>query len=127
RFLARDLNPPWPDIWIAAGRASLPLSLRVKRWSGHRTFVVQLQNPRIDPARFDMVIPPRHDAVVGAQVFSILGPPSRLTSDGLGAARAAFADRLAPLPGPRTAVLIGGRSKAFDLPAAQARNLGRRI
>nr|MEA2799756.1 uncharacterized protein [Phenylobacterium sp.] len=31
------IAPPWPDIWIGAGRASLPLSRRVRRWSGGRT------------------------------------------------------------------------------------------
>src|SRR5512143_1620093 len=27
------IRAPWPDLWIGAGRASLPLSIRVKRWS----------------------------------------------------------------------------------------------
>ncbi|MFX9181000.1 ELM1/GtrOC1 family putative glycosyltransferase, partial [Acinetobacter baumannii] len=35
-------SPPWPDLWIAAGRASLPLSIRMRRRSGGKTFVVQL-------------------------------------------------------------------------------------
>ena len=37
---------PWPDLWIATGRATLPLSTRVKTCSGGRTFVVQTQDPR---------------------------------------------------------------------------------
>jgi len=28
-----QIEPPWPDLWVAAGRATLPLSIRVKRWS----------------------------------------------------------------------------------------------
>ena len=52
---------PWPDLWIAAGRATLPLSIRVRRWSRGKTFVVQLQDPRLPPQMFDLVIPPRHD------------------------------------------------------------------
>ena len=73
--LAADaaIAPPWPDIWIAAGRATLPLSTRMRRWSGGRTFVVQLQDPRTSLAPFDLVIPPEHDGLEGACVFPIIG------------------------------------------------------
>ena len=30
---ADRFGPPWPDLWIAAGRATLPLSAGVRRWS----------------------------------------------------------------------------------------------
>src|ERR1700712_2159253 len=40
----RPIAAPWPDIWIGAGRASLPLSSRIRAWSGGRTFVAQTQN-----------------------------------------------------------------------------------
>ncbi|MFN5083155.1 MAG: ELM1/GtrOC1 family putative glycosyltransferase, partial [Brevundimonas sp.] len=39
----------------------------------------------------------------------------------------AFADRLASLPQPRVAAMIGGRSKVFDLTPAHAADLGRQI
>src|SRR5204862_7609066 len=57
----RQVAPPWPDLWIAAGRATLPLSIRMRRWSRGKSFVVQLQDPRLPPGMFDLVIPPRHD------------------------------------------------------------------
>lgn len=114
------ISPPWPDLWIATGRASLPFSRRVKRWSGGKTFVVQTQDPRGDLSAFDMVIAPEHDRVSGPNVLSITGAPHRITAQRLAEAAPAFADRIDPLPRPRVAVLIGGRSKAFDLPEAHA-------
>jgi mitochondrial fission protein ELM1 len=36
----------WPDLWIATGRATLPISARVRAASGGKTFVVQTQDPR---------------------------------------------------------------------------------
>jgi len=117
---ADPIAPPWPDIWIAAGRASLPLSIRVRRWSGGRALVVQLQDPRMDPGLFDLVVPPRHDGLEGANVFPITGSPSRLTAERLAADRVRFAALIDPLPGPRAAVLVGGRSKSFDLSEARA-------
>ena len=42
-----EITAPWPDVWIAAGRATLPLSVRMRAWSGSKTFVVQIQDPRM--------------------------------------------------------------------------------
>jgi mitochondrial fission protein ELM1 len=88
-----------------------------------RTFVVQLQDPRAPARRFDLVAPPRHDKLEGDGVFPVIGSPHRVTEERLALARAAFAPQLSPLPTPRVAVLIGGRSKAFDLTEATAERL----
>ncbi|HRO33516.1 MAG TPA: mitochondrial fission ELM1 family protein [Brevundimonas sp.] len=121
------LDGPAPDLWIACGRASLPLSLRIRRASAPRPFVVQVQDPRLDPRRFDMVVAPAHDELDGDTVFEIIGSPHRITPQGLAQAAPAFADRIDPLSRPRVAAMIGGRSKAFDLTPAHAADLARRI
>ena len=119
--------PRWPDLWIAAGRATLPLSGGVRRWSKGSTFTVQLQDPRWPPHLFDLVIPPEHDELTGANVFPIIGSPHRVTPERLAEAEAEFRDRIAPLPSPRVAVLVGGKSKAHDLSAQRARDLASEI
>ncbi len=121
------LGPPWPDLWIAAGRASLPLSLRVRERSAGRTYVVQLQDPRADLKAFDLVIPPRHDGLTGANVFPILGSPTRVTPEKIGGKAHAFADTIAPLPHPRVAVLIGGKSRTHDLTPRRAEALATEV
>ena len=118
---------PWPDLWIATGRATLPLSARVRARSGGRTFVVQTQDPRWRNDVYDLVVAPAHDGVVGPNVLSITGSPHRVTEARLAEGAAAFADRLEPLPRPRVATLIGGRSRAFDLTEAHAADLADRI
>lgn len=117
----------WPDLWIATGRATLPLSLAVRRRSGGRTFVVQTQDPRLSPSRFDMVVAPSHDGLSGDTVFEVIGSPHRITPERTAEAAPAFAAELDPLPRPRVAVLIGGRSSAFDLTPGHARNLANDI
>lgn len=121
------IAPPWPDLWIANGRASIPLSIAVRRWSRARTFVVQLQDPLRSPRLFDLVIPPRHDRLEGANVFPITGTPHRVTPERLTAEYERFRPQLEALPRPRVAVLIGGRSKAFDISAATAARLANEI
>lgn len=122
-----DIDPPWPDLWIAAGRATLPLSLRLRRWSRGRTFVVQLQDPGYPPAMFDLVIPPEHDGLTGDGVLPILGSPNRVTPERLAEGLAAFRARLEALPHPRVAVLVGGASSAHSLSARYAADLAERI
>ncbi|WP_417231705.1 mitochondrial fission ELM1 family protein [Brevundimonas sp.] len=117
----------WPDLWIATGRATLPLSLAVRRNSGGRTFVVQTQDPRLSPARFDMVVAPAHDELAGDNVFRITGSPHRITPARIAAAATDMADTFSPLSRPHVAVLIGGRSAAFDLTEAHAADLADRI
>lgn len=122
---ALDGEPP--DLWIAAGRASLPLSLWMHRQHGPRPFVVQIQDPRIDPARFDMVVAPAHDQLTGDNVVSIIGSPHRITPDRLTEAAPVYVDQIGALSHPRIAVMIGGASKAFDLTDAHATTLAERI
>ncbi len=122
-MLAADsdrIDAPFPDLMIAAGRASLPFSLRMRKWSEGRTFVVQTQDPRWPSHRFDMVVAPAHDRVSGDNVFEIVGQPHRVTPARMAKDAPRFTDRLEALPRPRVAVLIGGKSKAFDMPVDHA-------
>ena len=117
----------WPDLWIATGRATLPLSARVRARSGGKTFVVQTQDPRWRTAAYDLIVAPVHDGVAGPNVLSITGSPHRVTADRLAEGASAFADQLQVLPHPRVVALIGGRSRAFDLTEAHAVDLADRI
>jgi len=122
-----SIAPPYPDIWIAAGRATLPLSTRMLTLAGGKTFVVQLQHPRAPLDRFDMVIPPEHDNLTGPNVFPILGAPNRISAERLALDLTRFNGSLAHLPRPHIAVIIGGVSRAHRLPVAHAAKLARQI
>jgi mitochondrial fission protein ELM1 len=112
------LDPPWPDLVIASGRQSVPYAVAVRRAASGRTFAVQVQDPRVDPALFDLVVPPRHDRLAGANVVPTLGALTRITPARLAEAAREFAPRLAHLPRPLFAVLIGGSNRSYRLTAA---------
>ncbi|HEY9549176.1 MAG TPA: mitochondrial fission ELM1 family protein [Kiloniellaceae bacterium] len=111
------LAPPWPDLWIASGRQTVPLTRDLRRLSGGRSFTVQIQNPAIDPAAIDLIVTPQHDRLRAANVLTTLGSLGRVTPQRLAAAAAQFAPRYAHLPARRLAVLIGGDNKVFRLDA----------
>lgn len=115
------LTPPWPDIWIGCGRASIPFSLGVRSWSSGKTFVAQLQDPRINSREFDVVIPPIHDGLEGANVLPIVGACHRITPERIDEAVLDYPAPLEDMAQPRFAVLIGGKSKRQDISAKRAR------
>jgi len=112
------LDPPWPDLVIASGRQSVPYAVALRRASGGQTFVVQVQDPRLDPALFDLVVPPHHDRLAGPNVVPTLGALTRITPARLAEAAREFAPALAHLPRPLFAVLIGGSNRSYRLTAA---------
>lgn len=109
------LQPPWPDILIASGRKSVAASVYIKQQSRGHTFTAQIQDPKIAPKHFDLVAVPYHDDLRGENVVVTDGAPNRVTNQKLQAEKAGFQDWLSPLPAPRVAVLIGGRSKAYQV------------
>jgi uncharacterized protein len=107
--------PPWPDLFIGCGRQSAAAALAVKRASGGRTRLAQVQDPRVARRRFDLLLVPEHDGLRGGNVFPTRGAVHRVTPARLAAAAAAWGPRLAHLPRPLVAVLIGGNNKVFTL------------
>jgi hypothetical protein len=117
------LERPWPDIFIGCGRMSVPLSMGVREWSRGYSLVVQLQDPRVNPREFDLVVPPLHDEVFGQNVAPILGSCHRVTPERIDDEAQRFPRDLAALKGPRLAVLIGGKSKRQDISARRAQTI----
>lgn len=108
--------PPYPDIAIAAGRRAIPALRRLKRGSAGRTFTVYLNAPASGLGAADLIVAPRHDGLSGANVIAPLTPPNRITPARLAQARATPDPRVAALPRPRVAMLIGGaEGVAHDL------------
>jgi mitochondrial fission protein ELM1 len=111
------IAPPWPRLAIGCGRQAALLTRALRRWSGGDCFTVQILDPRIDTAHFDVVVAPRHDHVAGSNVIETIGSLHAIDDAWLASARTRFA-ALAVLPAPRTAVLIGASNTAQTLDAA---------
>lgn len=113
---------PAPDLWIGCGRAALSAA-KAHRQAWPDAFFVYVQDPKRDHARFDLIVPPEHDGLAGRNVFPILGSPNRVTPARLDEAAADFRERIAALPGPRAAVLIGGPSRRHRYDRATIKGL----
>jgi hypothetical protein len=121
------IEPPWPKVAIGCGWRSIPYVVAIKRLSGGRTFTVQLQDPRIDPKHFDLVVPPEHDRLTGSNIVSIVGSPNGITRARLDAAATKWMPHFDRLPRPRVAVLVGGASKSHRFRDDDARRLAAQL
>ncbi len=111
----QQFAPPWPALAIGCGRSAALFTRALRGWSAGHTYSVQILDPRIDPAQYDLVIAPRHDGLTGANVLNPLGSLNPIDAHWLVDGAAAFPD-LAHLPSPRRTVLIGAshRDVAVD-------------
>ena len=78
-------------------------------------FFVYVQDPRTQYNEFDLIIAPEHDRLQRSNAIAMLGSPNRITPAQLDTARQDFHTQIEALPEPRAAVLIGGKSKRFDM------------
>ena len=121
------LAPPWPDLVIAAGRRTAPVARWIKRQCG--AALVQIMDPGF-PGRddFDLIAVPAHDRPrPGGNILEIVGAPHRVTPGRLAAEAAIWQPRLAHLPRPWVAVIVGGATRRRPFPVEMAQGLGRRV
>jgi uncharacterized protein len=110
--VAGALCGPRPSLAIGCGGMAGTVLAALRRQSMH---VVQVQNPRMDIGRFDLVIANRHDELTGPNVFVTRTALHRVTPSRLDAEAALWRDRLTTYRRPLVAVLLGGNNGRFRL------------
>ncbi len=105
--------PPWPDVCIATGRASVPYVRAVRRQSRQKTFCVVLQDPKTGPATADLIWVPEHDRRRGDNVITTPTAPHGFSQAVLAHLRATCPPEIAKLPSPRIAVILGGKNGIY--------------
>jgi mitochondrial fission protein ELM1 len=103
-----------PALVIGCGRQAALATAWLRADCG--AFVVQLLDPRANPRHWDLVVAPAHDRLHGANVIATSGSLHAITPAVLAEAAILHAD-LARIGGPRTAVLIGGPTRAQRIDA----------
>ena len=118
------LTDPGDDILVSAGGTAGVIAHALRR-PGRQ--IVQIQHPRQDPARFDVVVVNRHDGLTGPNVIVTRTALHKVTPDRLAEAAELWRPRLAHLPRPLVAVLVGGSNGRFRLDAPVAATLGQQL
>src|ERR1700741_2590055 len=118
--VAGSLTAPLPGLAIGCGGMAGAVLAALRRRSMR---VVQVQNPRIDPRRFDLIIANRHDELTGPNVIVTRTALHRVTPARLVDAADAWKERFAGYRRPMVALLLGGNNGRYHLDTAVAGRL----
>jgi uncharacterized protein len=120
------LDPPWPDLIIGAGRPTEAIAFWIRRHANPKVKVVYLGTPWAALDRFDLVIttpqyrlPECPNVLHNALPLHDIGRRAEETVTEV----AVWQGRLAHLPRPWTAVLVGGRSGPYEFRQPAAKRL----
>lgn len=117
------LAPPWPELLVTVGRRLSSAALWVQEESGGATKLVLVGKPRRHRRRFALVVASTQYRLGAADNVVRIGLPLlRIDEAAVTRAAQAWRARLAPLPRPLLALLVGGPTKAvrFDVGVARA-------
>ena len=104
---------PWPAVAIATGRASIPYIRKLRRMAGPGTFCIVLQDPKTGAHTADLIWVPQHDRRRGVNVVTTPTAPHSFTAERLARLRAEVPEKIAALPHPRVAVVLGGKNGVY--------------
>jgi len=120
------LKPPWPALIISAGLRNEPVCRWIRRQSGGRTRLVFIGRTWAGPGAFDLIVTtPQYRLRPHPNILHNELTLHGITPRRLEQATAGWETRLAHLPEPRIAVIVGGNSGPYTFGARAARRLGR--
>lgn len=126
------LEAPWPDLVISAGRKNEPIAryvrARARRETGKRVRLIHAGRPWAKPSTWDLVITtPQYRLPRDPNILHNETPLHRVTRARLDEAARAWEERVAHLPRPRIAVLLGGNSGPYPFDRASGERLARAL
>jgi uncharacterized protein len=104
-----------PQVVIGSGGKAASVIAALRRRGAQ---VVQVQHPRMDPRRFDLIVVNRHDGLTGPNVVVTRTALHRVTPRRLADAAEIWRGAIVALPRPLVAVLVGGSNGRHRLDLA---------
>ena len=123
-----ELAPPWPDLILDCGRRSVPVARWIHAQTAGRSGRVHLGRPWAPYDWFDLIVStPQYGLPPAPNLVQLTLPFHTVSAERLAAAGATWHQRLANLPRPWTAVLVGGNSTSHVFGPDAAVRLARQI
>ena len=127
-----DLEAPWPDLVISAGRKNEPIARYIRERAakevGKKVRLIHVGRPWARVETWDLVVTtPQYRLPDDPNVVHNDTPLHRVTRERLDVAAEAWRDRVAQLPKPLIAVLAGGNSGPYPFDRASGERLAKQV
>lgn len=116
----------FPQIIVTCGRRMAGLSIALKaraKQQGAQLKTIHLQDPRLSPQYFDILIVPHHDPARGKNVIVTKAALNRLNRPLIDAASKKLPKHWRSAASPRVAVLIGGENRRYTISDKMANDM----
>ena len=120
----------FPDLLVTCGRRMAGLSIAMRhraRIAGQPMKTIHIQDPRLDPACFDILLVPAHDPVRGDNVIISTGSLNRLTPETIADAARTLDRKWKNAAFPRVVVMLGGDNRRYKISPAMASHMVARL
>ena len=116
-----ETNVP-PDIIISCGKRSIYASIFLKKILKNKVFSIHIQNPKINPAQFDLVIAPAHDDLKGKNVLKTDLALNHINKSLLSKEAELYAAQFSKIEKPICSIFLGGQNRnyRFDISVVKA-------
>ena len=112
RQISLESNIP-PDIIISCGKRSIYASLHLKKSLKNKVFSIHIQNPKINPAHFDLVVAPAHDDLKGKNVLQTDLALNHINNSLLSKEAELYAAQFSKIEKPICAIFLGGQNRNY--------------
>ena len=120
----------YPSIMVTCGRRMAGISIALKtraNRAGAEMITIHLQDPRLDPTLFDMLIVPRHDRVRGENVIVTKAALNRMNKSYIAARANTLPQQWQATASPRVAVIIGGNNRRYKISHSMATHMAQQL
>ncbi len=126
REQSSPLEAPWPDLVLSAGRRNEPVARWIKAQAPDQVRIVHVGRPWSSLDSFDLIVTtPQYRLPVRPNVLHNQTPLHRVTTERLVREADRWQERLAHLPRPYIAVVVGGSSGPYSYDIRAAERLAR--
>ena len=112
RQISLESNIP-PDIIISCGKRSIYASLHLKKSLKNKVFSIHIQNPKINPAHFDLVVAPAHDDLKGKNVLQTDLALNHINNRLLSKEAELYTAQFSKIEKPICAIFLGGQNRNY--------------
>jgi mitochondrial fission protein ELM1 len=123
-----NLEAPWPDLVISAGRKNEPIARYIRKRAGKRVRLIHIGRPWARIKTWDLVITtPQYRLPDSPNVLHNETPLHRVTRARLDEAAKSWGAKAAHLPKPFVTVLAGGNSGPYPFDRTSGERLARQV